>query len=732
MRSATAVLVLLIVACGGRSPPVVARPEPGGPQAASVGEMRVLAAPRATGGHVALGLFVQARGASASLRATAALVIEARSGARVRATPDGLTIRTTAEASALEEGLAQLARALAVRNASATEVEEAADRLRRRRAARASDDDALAVRLALEALGAGPLDPFGDLATPLSAAVVSEWLAVTLGCERALVVAVGDVDEPTLHTAVERAFASPPHVGAEDVGPPAWTPGAARTASGEHPVAAVATWTASVDEALRVADWTERLAPDAHASAFPLRGRAVVVATQQGDEAALRTIGAALDHARLLDDEQATPRARDAEQELLSLGEGWLAGPSDPGEAPRVGAALIRVSEEGSLSTEAEAPELDALVTTTPVAPTRLDATRGDATLPNGLILHVARASGEEVAVVLAFRAGAALDPAREHGRAAVLAAVLARSCEPDADVAWVDDATIGVTVRGASGTIERTTLRAVDCARNAINEVAHAEAARASSIAALDVGRRVRGWAATVLAPSAPGWVAPYGMPAGIAATIELEDAMRLSLDARRATLALVADEAPERLLAIGHALGSVLRSSTEPLPEPRVIAEGEDQAFATDPDLETPLGIVALRTDAGASEVGARFVAHALASELSLRGLPVRSFEGVTTTGASFAIVAVTGTDERLDHLDVLAREATSHVVVPAELAHDDASAERERSLALAAPGALARALAAPTSVAPAPTIASALLSARRHLVIVRPTPRPFRHPR
>lgn len=730
MRRALAFGIFL-VACGARPPTPVVRP-PAGPATTRVGDVRVVATHRSTGGQAALGLFVRTRDGSAALRATAALVIEARgAGAwRVRATPDGLAIRSSTEVSALDDALRSLAAALRVRDATAEEVGTALAHARLRRAARGASDDALAARLALEALAGTPLDPFLGDESAVTSGAVSAWLAAALGVERALVGVVGDVDQSALEASIASAFASAPHVVPEPDEAPPWRTGPARVASGAHPVAAAATWVSSLDEAARVADWVERLAPHARASSFPLLGRAIVSATQPGDEGALRALASALEHARMLDDERAAPSARDADGELLAIGDAWLARVAPAGAEGPIALALVRVSEGDADDTTD--PTLDALARPTPVTPSRLDADRGEATLQNGLSIRVARSAGDAVAVALAFRAGAALDPPREHGRAALLAAVLARSCEPDADGYWVDDATFGVVVRGARDAIERTTLRVIDCARRATTEVEHAESARAGAIADLDLGQRVLGWASSVLAPSAPGLLAPQGSPAGIAAATELEDAMRDALDPRGATLVVVGDEAPERMLAVAHALGSVLRAGSGALPEARAVAEGPAEAFATEIDLEVPIGIVALRTDSGASEVGARFVARALAEQLAARELPVRAFSGrAAATGSSFVIVAVTGTDERLDHLGELARSALGELV-PAGLPEDDARAERDRALALAAPEALARSLVAEASTAAADGVARALLSAPVHLILVRPTAGPFRRTR
>ena len=722
-------LALALAACGARPTPPIAGPTTG-PIESSVGGVRVISAHRTTAGHTALGVFVRAPEPDAAVRATAALVIEARgAGAwRVRATPDGLGIRATAESASLAEALATIARALEVRDPTEAELESASDHLRRRRMALASDETALATRLALGALGGGDLDPFGATSDEVTSAAVGAWLREHLGAERALVVVVGDASEGAVRAAIGDAFAGAPHVT-----PPAetsfgWAHGEARAATSSRSIAAAATTAPTVEEAARIADWIVRLVPEAEATSFPLHGRAVVSATLVGEEAALRRLAAAIDHARTLDDEAARPFARDAEAELLAIGDAWLARPESTRD-DALGLALVRASDGDAPPTTEAA--LDALASVPSTTTARVDALRADDVLPNGMRVRVARTDGDAAAVSLAFAAGAALDPAREHGRARLLATVVARSCEPDADLQWIDDASFGVVLRGDRATLERTAMRAIDCARRARTEIAHTEGVRAAAIADLDFGDRARAWAASVLAPGAPGWIAPRGSGAGLAAATQLDDALDDALDPRRATLSIAADEDPERLLAIAAAVGSVLSPRTEPLATISRTPEGPIESFETDAHVDAPVAIVALRSDAGSSERGARFVAHALASQLGARGLPVRAFFGGAARGTSFAVVAVTGTDERLDALTTITRDAMSLVRIDDSLAEDDARAERERALSLAAPEALARSLVTEASESPALDVARALTHAAPHFVLVRPTPRsPPRH--
>lgn len=733
MRALRAALVAaLAIGCGAR-PPLPPSAGIVGPREASVGAVRVALARRATEGHVALGVFVRAREGSAALRAVAALVLEARGAGRwrVRASPDGLAIRTATTREALHEGLASLASALAVRDASAEEVERATDHVRRRRAARAADDAALATQLALLALGGQDVDPLG--AAPQDAAItsdaVSAWLAEVLGAERVLVAAVGDVDEATLHDAVEAAFASAPSVRAPEADA-RWTRGSARVATGTHPTAAVATCAATPEEAARIADWVERLVPTAHAASYPLRGRAVVSATLVGDEHALATLAEAFRHAHTLDDEAAHAEARDAEGELLALGDAWLARTTGAA-CEGLGLALVRLGDEDVAG--AEEPALDRLGERSDVLPSHLDDARAEALLENGMRVRVARSAGDAVAIALSWAAGARFDPPREHGRAALLAEVLARSCEPDADLHWADDEAFGVVIRGERETIERSALRAIDCARRAATEVAHTESVRASAIAALELGDRVRAWAAGVLAPGAPGLVAPRGSAVGLAAATQLDDAIDTALDPRRATLVIVGDEPPSRLLAIGDALGSALHAGSEPLPEPPTsIAEGAPEAFVTDAELDVPIGIVALRTTAGRSERAARSVASALAHGLAGRGLTPRAFFGGAAAGTSFAVVAVSGADAHLDALPAIAAEALAALEADPALEAEDAADAHSRALALAEPAALARSLASDQATSPAIEVARALLRAEVHTVLARPTSAPFRRTR
>lgn len=729
MRRTAALLVALALGCGGAPPPPV-RPRPSPSAPVRVGDVELVVRERATEGRIATGLFVRAPEGTAALRALVGWILEARQPAlSSRATPDGLVLLARGEAASQRELLATLASALDTRSVTEEELAHALARLRAHRAGRAHDEHALAQRLAIEALVGDRLDPLGDPAgdDAIDLAAIEGWLAASFGLERALVVVVGTTTEEAARADVAAALASAPHVAA--AAPAAdWRAGAARVAGGDHGFAAAATSTPDLEEAARLAAWVPRLSPAARATAFPLRGRALVVASVEGDDDELASLALALGRARELDEEAPSRTARSAEDEALAIGDAWLAQLTGRWDA-QVGLGLVRPGGPGDDGAEREDPALQA-----PAAPTSsrtIDGPAGESTLASGLRVRVRAVAGDEVAVTLAFDAGAALDPPREHGRTALLAAVLARSCEPSADESWVGADDFGVVLRAEAGHLERTLLRAVECVRHAREEIAHTEGVRASAIAALSDDDRRRAWASRVLAPGAPGRIAPRGSAAGIAAASELDAALEDAIDARRATIGVVADAPTEHLLDVAEALGASLAASNAALETPAPAAVATEDAFVTDPELVRPEAIVALRAE-GRSEVGAAAAATALAHALAAHGLAVRAQTGGVSGGESYALVVVSGEDAALDALPHTAALALAEATLPSALAEDEAAYARMRALARADVGVLSRSLAtAPAASADATTVARALLAATPRLVMARPTSSPVRRP-
>ncbi len=719
----------LLVGCGG-APPNPPRPPPTSSVSVRVGDVELAVRERATDGRIAAALFVRAPEGAGALGSLAGWIVEARHPAlHARATPDGLTLVALGEASDAASILAELAAALDTRGVTSDELERATLRLRAHRAARAHDERGQAQRMAVESLVGTPLDPLGapDGDAAIDAAALDAWLAQSLGLERALVVVVGATSESSARADVATAFAHAPHVTPAPA-PATWRPGAARAAGGEHGFAAAALATRDVDEAARLAAWVPRLSPAARATAFPLRGHALVVASVEGDEDELSAVAQALARARALDEEAPGRSARSAEDEALAIGDAWLAQLA--GEAdPRIGLGLVRTHGPDDDGAEREDP---AIAAPTVVAGARVvEGPAGELTIGSGLRVRAREVAGDEVAVALAFAGGASLDPPREHGRTALLAAVLARSCEPSADDAWIGPDDFGVVLRGERATLERTLLRAVDCVRRAREEIAHTEGVRASAIAAHGEDDRRRAWAARVLAPGAPGRIAPRGSPAGIAAASELDLALDDAIDARRATLAIVADAAPDHLLDVAEALGASMAAGRTPLETAAPATLASEDAFVTDPELPRPEAIVALRA-AGRSDVGATAAASALARALAAHGLSIRAQVGGVSGTESHAFVVVSGADDALDALPRTAALALAAATLSQALAADEASVARTRALALADPAVLARSLA---SAAPpdddAIDVAHALLGATPRLVMARPTASPVRRP-
>lgn len=742
MRVVAGALALVLAACGARAG---SQPTPTlhvDDVEAEISGVRVVARERAGSGHLAAALFVRVSAEPPSLATTAALVVEARSGGRLvaRATADGITLRTTATSAALAPVVDALAEALATRDASSEEVASALTRLRARRAGRASDDRSRAARLAIAAMFGAELDALGTTRDDerLTSEAVSELLRTCFGAERALVAVVGDVRANAVESAVERAFAAAPHVDPRETSASALAQDV-RVEVSDDDVIAVAHAVPDLEAAERARGWIEWADPSALVSAFPLRGAAVVVAVRDGGPDDAVALVSRVRRATFLHERSGHGIAPDVEGELLALGDAWLARrDAPPGDGMGVGVVVAGDRGDGAPgSDDARANAvrmrtLGAVALPSPAASGSLDETSADARLESGLRVRVRRVAGGTLAVAIAFEGGAVLDPRAEHGRAALLAALLAQSCEPDAEVTWVDARSIGLVVSGDPSTLERTTARAVDCARRVAQEAAHADGLRAEAIALLDESTRARAWAATAIAPATPGLVAPRGSAVGLAAASGLDAASRALLAPARATIVVIGDVEPARALEITRALAGELATSTEVAPpETRVGAVATGDVFLADPVVVAPEVIVTLRSDVGESTAAARATARALADALSAEGAAVQFWLGDAALGSSFVAVGVRGEDALLDALP--ARMAARFAILDPVPGLTEAVETEQRRRALASPMEIARSMATSEAEPTDPlAVVRGLLAAAPRYVMLRPSAGPMRPPR
>ncbi len=734
MRQALVFVVLL--GCGASSSGATIRPPDLDPSDSEISGVTVMVRPRAGSGHVVAALFVRVRAEPPALATTAALVLEERSRGRLvaRATADGIALRAASTATELESVVAALGAAIAARDVSPEEVARAVERVRARRAGRARDDRATAARLAVAAMFGSETDALGTGSDDdaLTAAAVNQLLRAHFGAERALVAVVGDVSRTSVDVAVSRAFADAAHV--DPRGSSSARLGRdVRAEISDEDVVAVARRVPDMSGAAAVRAWVEWADPAASVSAFPLHGAAVVLAVRRGGARDAEALVARMQRASELDEGSFGREATDAEGELLGLGDAWLARGEASGDGLGVGLVVAGGRDDdldGSRDERVEALRSAMLASLGDTRAERvglIDEATADQTLVSGLRVRVRRVVGGTLAVAIAFEGGASLDPRAEHGRAALLASMLGQSCEPDADLTWVDARSMGLVISGERTTLAATVARAIDCVRGATRETGRAEGVRADAIAVLDDSTRQRAWAARAIAPGTPGLVAPLGSATGIAAASGLDGAIRSMFVPNRATIVIIGDVDPARAVAVADALASELgpRGETRRAP-PGAVADAD--VFVADPLVSAPEVIVTLRSDVGASVAAARSTARALAAALREEGAAVQFWFGDAARGASFVAVGVRGDPALLDTLP--GRMSSRYATLDARSGLDEAIASEERRRALASPLDLAREIASEVEVGDPLEVVRGLLSATPRYVMLRPSASPM-HP-
>lgn len=347
----------------------------------------------------------------------------------------------------------------------------------------------------------------------------------------------------------------------------------------------------------------------------------------------------------------------------------------------------------------------------------RVDAADADVVLANGAHILVHRQPGE-VGVVIAFAGGAALDPTAEHGRSAVAARALASMCPGTGPFVRAD--AFGLTARIAIEDIalERVALRrVVECATAAPDGSAWSRAqahARASLSATPE-----RAWAASALAPGAPGWVAPEGSTEGASAARRGGWLTRARTGAR-VRIAVVGDvEVEDAVRQLAGALALLPAGEATPGLDP---GEAHHGIVPEDREGMHHRVVVGWRGNGGVgADLAATAFARAVAGQLGRRGLDVRWHDGGGTEEVSWAAVVVDVDDATLDTLPASVASACGAEV-------DVQSAHRSARWALRDPVAAATRLAVSASLAvPAPDMATvrSLQQSRPTFVIGREQP-------
>jgi hypothetical protein len=591
--------------------------------------------------------------------------------------PDGTSFETSCEAGALAACVSAVVRALEARRATADEVGELRARLSAARRRAAADAAREAETLALAALlgeSAGGLAPFGradddDAVTPQS---VSSFLGSHYGPSRAMLVAAGEVRPEALADAASSALEQSPDARARraDRGLRAGGAPASRVAVGEASVVAVAIATVDLGRAAAIAEGIagsdvgarlESAEPRVHA--FEVRGGALVLAHVAHDDIERAAAELAVAAGTASEERSgARPIALDddAVEAARAIGLRWIAGAdganvtrdgasgphgeSPEGSAERDGASgsggpgfaegddalalgLVIAGGRGDgdegdpdrgaredAARNAERALAAARVAARPV--TRGEASRAAASVvtPNGARIDVRRRGGDaRAAVAIRFAGGAGSDPPSVHGRAALLAVLVAEACPAlgpggAAERASAIDATIAPRVDGQSWglVVETPAARwhealdlATRCALAVTPSRTDVERARILLLDRLDGGAALAAWAARSLAHDAPGGVAPLGGLDAVRETsvASVRRAWRDGTTGARISIAIVGDVPVQEAVARAARRVARLESGTAVGRPPEVEPAHPDGPLAEDYTGPSPRVVVTWR---------------------------------------------------------------------------------------------------------------------------------------
>lgn len=716
-----------------------------GPTAARVAGAEVVALRRPTDGLVALTLYVDAGSRDSdppSLATVAAEVAARRAGATARVFPDGTELRLECATTELPRCIDALGEALSSRKTSRAEIESGRRAVSEARLAAGGDVDRAIDTAALGALFGDAAASFDPLGLPgeearIDRSSVERFWADHFGPTRALLVAIGDLDESTLHQTVNRAFRRLP---------------AARTArterglpEGQRRGTAIVAHEAAAGVAVAFPDFADAAAlalrlgetlpsSSTHGSvelsidAFEVRGGALLVARGRS-----RTdpIDLAEELAMEVERSRREPIARraasGAEDEVRGWSEGvgsrWIARSSKKGGPSRgIGVAVLVAGGRGDRLRDAE-PDAATLAAATqrteamldriasevePSLRGRLEADHASIALENGARIEAMRLPGAaRVGLVVRLAGGASEDPPSLHGRAALLAALYERRCNDSI----ASHQSVHVTTRVEASAVEiafdveaaraREGIdQALACWLHASYEPSAIEDARLALLERLgtpDAPERASSWAASLLAPKSPGLIAPLGR-AGTIANVRVSDVVRADRELRgggRITVGLAGDvDLREAVLRIARRIARLPRGTPVPPPHLAAAPRSVDSVSFAGP---LPRVVVTYRAlfDARATALGAEALAAVLARVLIERidAHVVFAHGGADSWGA-WAAVGFDLDEASLDSLPDTLRAARPEL--RERIATELADRLRERRWARADSSGLARALA------------------------------------
>jgi len=541
--------------------------------------------------QLALWLDAGARDAQPPQVATLAawLAAEAAGGnVQAQVFPDGIELTAPCRKRELAACLGRLQRGLSMRRPELARFAAARDRLiAARRAAQGADAARDGDRLALQALygaeHAAGLFPLGDATDDAQATAerTAEFFARHFGPERALVVAVGELDGDALAEATARAFARSrraTHARASHRGLPEAEDGVTVDVADVTAISLALAAPSTARAHAAAAALKARLEREPLGLPGPVRGH--VFEVRGGALALLRVpsrdpqdvVHAAAHEIERLRHEglPAAIPARSAAHLPLSqarrLGLRWIvqgAPGSEGGLALGAGVlvaggradAIAKQHPDAALRERSDEQLQAAFAAGVAHANPPLDGDVADdaasVTLDNGARVEIRQRAGEQVAIAVRFARGAGDDPPTLHGRTALLATLTATACaglsaeqlstrlhELGADLqSRVDARSWGITLTAPSASWQAALVLALDCALHPALERRHLSSARlrlSERLGPEGGPGELHAAVAEQLWPSAPGALAPWGSPAR-QASVSLAAVRELWLQSRR-----------------------------------------------------------------------------------------------------------------------------------------------------------------------------------------------------
>lgn len=666
-------------------------PAPESDAIAQLGAGGSLVIQRPTPGVALLSLWVDAGARDAALPQTALAAAywaadKLAVSARVLAEGTEFSVLCATETEDVARCALRLIKVLDPAAPSATDAAHLRDRVREVRKRAAGDETRRAEQLALEALlgeSAKGLFPFGTEADDarVDAAAVRVFIERNYARSRTLLLGLGDLKKGDLDSASKHLKERPTAqrerrlLGAQDAG--------LRVEAGGAAVIALTLATRGIERAASLCERFREIHGDAHANISSLRGATLAHLTLPAGELPFaRLQSAVFDVRRLLlepNDAPPTPPPDTLEGLARSIGEPWVAR----GEASRVneaalGVALLWLRDDRAVEQAGALDKIKERAAAAIAAGMRnaaigvhgaSSAEAAHVTTDNGAELEVVRRKDERwFAATLRFAGGSDSDAATGHGRAALLATLMADGCgiasARGLDMRlstlkaklWplVDADGLGVGISAPAEHTEEALDLLLRCGLRPSFQARAVEDARARLVRSLwqDEHRQLEAALAQLLTPAAPGTLAPWGTPAGVA-KVETQELRRLHAQhafGPGVSVWIAADKEPEQLARF-----VARRLAHLPATRPDVV---EREAGPSTELLGTLVEDTRLRVLVGlraASEhrpsLGAQVFASALEQALASRVGAASWSIGRATHALAFTGVALTVREDQLD---------------------------------------------------------------------------------